>query len=179
MKKLFISLSLLLTGCSSLTHAATPTADTLALALTSVHTLVFGKDNLLLDRIPAEESNKWFDMIKEVRAFVAKNVPSSSLNKDMDTLWQASADLLNTLKELYGSQFSKRPLSFDKNIVEKRLASLREKQQGIKKILAKLKKAPFFEKAEHKDAREIISKLSLFLDVTYDKVFIDWKKIIK
>jgi len=182
MNKLIISLSLLLAGFNSLAHTAAPTANSLSRAITDECNLTFGKDNLLLQRINKEESDKWFDMIDDIRTFVENSVPSSYLNKKVEDLWQASADLLNTLKELYGTTFSKGPLQLTKDIkdaVERKLAVLRETQKNIKEIVTDSKKVPSSEKPDHKMAREVVNKLALFLDSIYGKVFIDWVKINK
>ncbi len=185
MNKVLISLALVLAGISPLTHAAPAkpavTKDSLFMAITSTHTLVFGKDNLLLERMKPEDSNKWFDLIKEIRTFVKEQVPSSSLNKKVDDLWQASADLTNSLKEFYATTFSKKPFALNdanRGRVEKRLADLRDIQKKIKEIFKDSEKAPLFEKSNHKNAREVVNRLALFLDTTYEKVFIDWKKIL-
>ncbi len=178
MNKIIITVAVL---CASFNffHCDAITKAELLQIMVSGHTRAFGKDELLLSGIDITESNKWYEVIKEVRDFVKTKVPSSSLNKDVDVLSQASTDLINTIKMLRATQFNKKPLAFKKDAVEKALAPLQARQKEVKKILSNTKKAPLLgEKTYHKEAREIVNNCADFLEATYAKIFREWKKLL-
>ncbi|MFI5333377.1 MAG: hypothetical protein ACHQVS_04745 [Candidatus Babeliales bacterium] len=151
--------------------------DKLLRLLTSTHTLVFSKDNLLTERIKPEDSNKWYDLLGSMRAFVNKK--ASDLNPQFEQLWIASADLLNTLKVLYGSQFSKKPLNLNTTFIEQQLETLKAQQQKVQTVLDAMNKKPRgYERDRHAEAREVVKNLALFLDATYAKVPRDYRKIV-
>src|SRR5579885_59043 len=168
---IFIAGFLILPG--SLCGEKKQTKDNILRLITSNHNLAFGKDNLITERIKPEDAQKWRDLLAAIQAFVKDNAPD--LISSFDILSKASDLLLNDHAALFALQTNKNAGYLNNMLVE--LEELKGQQKKVKKVAEDTKKKPFFEKNVHKEGRDVVNTLALFLDSTLEKVFRDWKKL--
>lgn len=166
--------------------------------ITGVHVRVFSKNILLTEKITREESDTWYEMLKQVESFVQDNDPT--LMADYRTLVDASNTIINTLKITFNRSIVpalKNPA--DKNTgtshlrdidlaqvplksIEEQIHKLKPTRETLKALQIKLKPSKLgllaSKKAEaSNNAKEVLRHLAFILEVTCDKIFIDFKKL--
>lgn len=162
--------------------------------ITSVHTKVFGKQNLITERITVNEGGDWFSLLKGIEDYTQRN------DKDflpyVKKIREASLNFINGLKIMYHRFIS--PALKDPKDRERGVGQLSEDKidlkkidlDGIKNSIAYFKgiknKLTDIEKSLNRkilfssgsrNAREVLLRLILVLKVTIDKVFIDYEKL--
>lgn len=167
--------------------------------ITGVHVRAFSKNILLTEKIGREESDKWYEMLKQVESFVQENDPT--LIADYRTLVDASNIIINTLKisfnqyivpalknaadkntgthDLREIDLSKVPLKS----IEEQLNKLKPTRETLRALQIKLKPSKLGLLASKKaqasnNAKEVLSHLAFILEVTCDKIFADFKKLM-
>lgn len=162
--------------------------------ITNFHVIVFSKDNLLTQRITAEQTTKWYSLLKDIQDFTMAN--DARLDKDYQVILNASNTLINTLKLVFNSYIASVLInSADKQegtdkvdehhftFAALNLAKIKELIEPLKDTkkslvdLQKRLKPGLFTRAASSDAMELLRTTAFVLEVTIDKVFIDFNKI--
>ena len=156
--------------------------------LTSAHTALFSKDNLILKPIKPEEKNDWYFVLNEVQKYVAANAPR--FLTECKSLLQINSILCNTLEQNYRENLMGyvRPNKnailtlFNRNLTKpraeaKRIREFFEKYRDPKTGLF-LDTPTGFSKYLHKkltpnekDACQLLYALALSLETTFNHVF--------
>lgn len=194
MKSNYIITGLFLVLLSSISAQMAPTKKGLLPSITNLHIIVFGKDNLITQRITMQEATKWYDLLKGVNELVKKNDPR--LLREYQSIANASNEILNTLKVVFNSQIAPAlvnekdkvegiskldsvtiaPSAIDLKKIKELLDPLLITQKSLKTIQNTLKPG-FFTSGATTDAMEVLKTVAFVLDVTIDKIFIDYKKV--
>ena len=97
-KNLVLSCMCLMVG--DIYSAAITEKEKIIMAITSAHTRVFSKENLITERIAEEDSKVWENLLSEIYKYVNKN--GRNLVKDLNKIKIASDQLIDTLRLTYG-----------------------------------------------------------------------------
>ncbi len=171
MKKRFLFTVLILSICGSFAK----TKNIINQTIISVHTRVFGKDNLFKSRIDYGDSKAWNDMVSAVSNFVKTNRADSKILDALNKTTDLANELLNTNKIIYSSIFSSgSPSKATVLSTTKKLNDLQKKKTALVKISDALKKRRFHRKK--KNAVEILNNLILVLELTTNKLIKDFNK---
>ena len=141
----------------------------------SVHTRVFGKNDLFKSRIDSGDSVAWNDMIQEVKRFVTQNSNNTTTLKNLNQAITFANDVLNTNKIIYSSIFySGAPSRNTVLSAGKQLNDLQKKKAILVKVSDILKKRRFF--GSKKNAVEVLTNFILVLELTTNKLIKDFNK---
>ena len=113
-------------------------------------------------------------MLSEIRRYVEKN--NSGIMPEYNELLNISNDLFNTLAINYATNISSRTLLDKEKIVTFIKSKLTEPREKAKKYGENLKKRTFIWQSK-RDARDVLVRLAVTLEVSLDKVFSDLKKL--
>lgn len=109
------------------------TKDEALQAITSTHTRVFSRDNLLLVPIAEEDNAAWNKLIENLQEYVNRRwVKSDELQPFFDTAAQASFQILNTLRTVY--QRNIMPAIYTLEDQQKGLSTLNTKKIDLARI---------------------------------------------
>jgi len=179
-------------------YAAQTEKDKFLMTITSAHTRVFSKDNLITERILPEDSAIWNALMSEIAQYVQRN--GGKLTPEFEKLQRASNDLLNTLKIVYGTDIAPAITDQSKkqtgisltvanaskinkaliniNSIKAKIAPLAEQENNAKNVPTQLDKRWLLSAAD-KDLAVVLKQLALTLEVTISKVFKDAEKLQK
>jgi hypothetical protein len=173
--------------------------DALLLAITSGHTRVFSRDNLIVSRLTSGDLSVWNDTVKAVKQFVEKNSDKKTANliAYFKSISSISDDLINRLKvafngviapALVNSKDKKEGLSrldaskidlekIDVNGLQNVIKPLEESRDKLIKIQNDLSNDVKKLKGSKLDAAQVLTRLAITLEATITKVINDTKKL--
>lgn len=176
------------------------TEDQLAMNITSLHTRIYGLDNLLVkpyEVTPRNDVDDWRGLMKEVRTFVQKKTKEKSVLEALDAMDAASENLIKERKDSWNicirrcitgnnpdaglSRLDSSRIRFAvldlKDVIEgnSKLQNLRRKMTLAKDAI-KLGRNPG---AQTESASKIINRLWLTLDLTIEKFEKDLNALAK
>ena len=191
-KNLVLSCMCLMVG--DIYSAAITEKEKIIMAITSAHTRVFSKENLITERIAEEDSKVWENLLSEIYKYVNKN--GRNLVKDLNKIKIASDQLIDTLRLTYGlyilpniTDSSKREEGLNiksTNASEKinksaikissimgKIEDLKEQENIMKMVQGKI----VAYKVSSPDVVAVLERLALTVEVTISKVFKDAEKL--
>jgi len=175
MKKIvFLSLFCLQLGTMSAITQREVSKDNINQTIISVHTRVFGVNDLFKEKIDDIDAIKWHEMLQEVQKFVTENSKGNKLL--LNYLEEAILDgyiLINNTRRIYSMVFQEKV----KNSVawaKKQLTQLEKRKKAIIRNDKNLKSRIFT--GNQKQAKEILTTLLLVLELTTNKLIKDFNK---
>ena len=191
-KNLVLSCICLMAG--NIYSAAIKESEKIIMAITSAHTRVFSKENLITERISEEDSKVWENLLSEIYKYVNKN--GRNLAKDLNKIRVASDQLIDTLRLTYGlyilpniTDSSKREEGLNiksTNASEKinksaiKISSIMGKIEDLKEqenIMKRVQDKIIAYKVSSPDVVAVLERLALTVEVTISKVFKDAEKL--
>ena len=171
MKKQLLMLLLFL---SVFTGLQAVTKDEVNRTIISVHTKVFGKNDLFKEQINQEDAIKWHEMLQEVQKYIIENAQGNKLL--LNLLEKAVLDgyiIVNNSRRIYSMVFQEKV----KNSIawaKKQLAQLEERKKAIIRSDKNLKSQILT--GNQKNAKEVLTNLLLVLELTINKLIKDFNK---
>ena len=144
--------------------------------ITTTHTKVFSKDSLFAER--NEETNAWYDMLDYLQGYVDENAGKDKKLLEAFALSQdVSYQLINTLKIAYNAVFAGKK-SPSRAVVENARSSIEQLKQRRTDLqnMSNILEDYSPRKKKKKDVKETLLRLILTLDLTINKLAIDFKK---
>lgn len=169
-------------------NAKEVTKDEMLKNITSIHTAVWSRDNMLTDRLNGPDTEKWRRLLKIARDFVRSNGGDVVL---MDMIDKASEEALSARKKIFNiyiapalsvkdrvegfSSIKADRINFSKihfADMKRVLGELRAYSDMMRSVQTKIEvdaKADKKKKSKKQDAREVLNRLALTLELTLEK----------
>lgn len=198
--KYVLILSVFFMGCViSKSSSKTPAVigkNKIIMSITSAHTRVFSKENLITERISENDSVVWENLLTEIYKYVKNSASNINLVRGFNKIRAASEDLLYTLRLTYGvyilpaitdiskrqeglnikapqaaSKIDKSKINIDDILVK--ISSLKDQENSMKAVQNKL----LTYKVSSPDVVDVLERLAFTVEVTISKVFKDAQKV--